>query len=229
MTALPAGRLLPLLHLCDSLFPTGAFAHSDGLETAAADGLVRDAATLRDWMEACLDDAIERCEGPAVRSAWRRFALRDWTGLHELEADVHALRPSSTARRATRAMGSRLLKTWQHLHPDADLARLIETAPATGVALPVAFGIVCAAAEIDLEAALSGFIYTRLAATISSAMRLMPIGQNEAHAVLASIIERIPPVVDHICRSAEPSCSFAPAMDLALMSQQYVHSRLFRS
>jgi urease accessory protein UreF len=60
-------------------------------------------------------------------------------------------------------------------------------------------------------------------------MRLMPIGQHEAHAVLTSLLERAPSVVDRIRQSAEGPRSFAPAMDLALMSQQYVHSRLFRS
>jgi len=35
--------VLQLLHLCDSLFPLGAFAHSDGLETATVAGAVRDA------------------------------------------------------------------------------------------------------------------------------------------------------------------------------------------
>ena len=30
--------LLALLHLCDSLFPIGSFAYSDGLESAAAAG-----------------------------------------------------------------------------------------------------------------------------------------------------------------------------------------------
>ena len=59
-------------------------------------------------------------------------------------------------------------------------------------------------------------------------MRLMPIGQTDAHAQLSAVLARVPAVVDAMAEvgSAE---SFAPAMDIAAMSQQYLHSRLFRS
>jgi urease accessory protein len=222
-------RLISLLHLCDSLFPTGAFAHSDGLEAATVDGTVRDAATLRAWMEACLEQTLERCEGPAMLSAWHAFAERRSTALHTLDADVHALRPSSTARRASRAMGTRLLKTWQHLYPEAGLARLVDADPPMLATLPIAFGIVSASAGIDPDAALTGFIYTRLAGIVSSAMRLMPIGQHEAHGALACILERVPGIVERLAAAAHEPRSFAPALDLAVMRQQYVHSRLFVS
>ena len=43
----PTDALLSLLHLCDSLFPIGSFAYSDGLESAAASGLVTGTADLR--------------------------------------------------------------------------------------------------------------------------------------------------------------------------------------
>jgi urease accessory protein UreF len=39
------------LQVTDSFFPVGAFAYSDGLETAAAAGRVRDAVSLGGWMK----------------------------------------------------------------------------------------------------------------------------------------------------------------------------------
>ncbi len=48
-------EIAPLLHLCDSLFPIGAFAHSEGLEGATADGAVTTAGDLRQWLDVCLD------------------------------------------------------------------------------------------------------------------------------------------------------------------------------
>jgi urease accessory protein len=225
-----SGPLLALLHLCDSLFPTGAFAHSDGLETATANGSVRGAATLCEWMDVTLDDTLARCDGPAVLLAWRAFVEREWSALYDIDAQIHAMRPSSTARRASRAMGVRLLKTWHQLRPDAALAQVIDEQERwAGVTLPVAFGVVSASAGIDEDAALSGFIYTRLAAAVSSAMRLIPIGQFEAHGVLASLLERVPAIVERIRVDPQAPRSFAPAMDLALINQQYVGSRLFKS
>ena len=59
-------------------------------------------------------------------------------------------------------------------------------------------------------------------------MRLMSVGQIEAHALLARTLERVPAAVtEMLARDAVES--FAPAMDIAAMTQQYLHSRLFRS
>lgn len=230
--------LVTLLHLCDSLFPTGGFSHSDGLEAATSSGGVSSAGDLRAWMEVCLDESLARVDGPTVLLAWRAFAGRRWAELDWLDADVHALRPSRTARAASRAMGARLVATWQNLHPNADLALFIAGSnriagsTRTRPAYPVAFGCVSSAAGIGSRAAVEGFVYTRLAATVSAAMRLMPIGQQGAHALLADMLTRVPEVADRVelavSRGVGPG-AFTPALDLATMEQQYVRSRLFLS
>ena len=225
---------LRLLHLCDSLFPLGAFAYSDGLETATSDGSIADAAALGAWLDVCLDDTIGRLDGPGLWQAIPAFRDADWETLTALDAELTALRPSSSARRSNRAMGVRLLTTWHALHPDARLETAIALARAGrfGPALCIAFAGACAGAGIEPRRAVEAFAYTRLAATISAAMRLMPVGQADAHALLARAVDRVPAVVDGIIerdRAGARVASFAPAMDLAAMSQQYLHSRLFRS
>jgi urease accessory protein len=223
--------MLPLLHLCDSLFPIGSFAYSDGLESATSAGAVADADALRDWLDAGLDDTFGRLEGPAVWRAWRAFHDAQWDALEALDAEITALRPSSSARRSSRAMGLRLLTSWQALHPDARLEHTMTLAREgrLGPVLPIAFAAACASAGIDRRRSVEAFAYTRLSATISAAMRLMPIGQTDAHALLARTLDRVPRVVDAIVdRDADPE-SFAPALDVAVMTQQYLHSRLFRS
>jgi urease accessory protein len=224
-------RLVVLLHLCDSLFPLGAFAHSDGLEAATAAGQVATSSDLREWMLTTRDESLARGEGPAVRVGWDAFSTGALEEVVRVDAELHAMRPSRSLRQASRAMGTRLLKTWGQIRPGADLEQFIRhgggSAPC-GVTLPVAFGVVCAASGVPLRSALEGFFYTRLAASISGAMRLIPIGQHEAHALLAEILEGIPAAVD-MTLACDGPCAFAPALDLAAMSQQYVYSRLFRS
>ena len=223
--------LLALLHLCDSLFPLGGFAYSDGLEAATASGAIADAAALGGWMDVCLDGPIASSEGPTVLLAWSAFHEKDWNTIAELDAEVTALRPSAAARRASRAMGLRLAGTWQALYPDAGLAVLVARARdgTIGPALPVAFAAVCAASGIDRRISVEAFAYNRLAATVSAAMRLMPLGQTEAHRLLAGTLARVPEAVDAMVARNARAESFAPAMDVAAMSQQYLHSRLFRS
>jgi urease accessory protein len=235
---------MALLHLCDSLFPVGAFAYSDGLETATgrlppppgawSGPLVADAEGLRAWIDVCLDETFGRTDGPAVWLAWPAFRDADWETLVTLDEELTALRPSSSGRRASAAMGRRLLTTWQTLHPDPRIGQALNEKGVVplfrdGPALPIAFAGACACSGIERRRAVEAFAYTRLAATISAAMRLMPIGQTAAHALLARTLERVPAVVDLVASRDARLESFTPAVDIAAMTQQYLHSRLFRS
>jgi len=191
----------------------------------------RATADLGQWMDVVLDEGVGRLDGPAVWRAWLAVHERDWDALVALDEEMTALRPAASARRSIRAMGLRLLTTWQSLHPDPRLehALMLAGRGMLGPSLPVAFAAACACGDIDRRDAVQAFAYTRLSATISAAMRLMPIGQTDAHARLARTLARVPALVDAIAaRDAEPE-SFTPAMDIAAMSQQYLHSRLFRS
>jgi urease accessory protein len=222
--------LLALLHLCDSLFPIGAFGYSDGLEAATVMGLVDTSADLQAWLEVCLLDIVGRMDGPAALCAWSTFDREDWQALCGLDDEITAMRPSSAIRRSSRAMGLRLVVTWSALYPDRRLERLLHLAreQRLGPALPVAFGCACASAGVGMRDTGAAFAYTRLASTTSAALRLMRIGQTDAHAKLANALERVPMVIEAMTTRARPE-SFAPAMDVSAMMQQYLHSRLFRS
>src|SRR5258706_14258774 len=102
---------------------------------------------------------------------------------------------------------------------------------AIGIALPIAFAAVCARIGVERHEAVEAFAYTRLAATVSAAMRLMPIGQTDAHLLLSRALERVPAVVDRLAARDDEGAprSFTPQMDIVTMTQQYPHSRLVRS
>jgi urease accessory protein len=225
-----SGPLLPLLHLCDSLFPIGGFGYSDGLEAATAAGLVRTPAHLQAWLDVCLDEAVGRMDGPAALHAWSAFERQDWEALCQLDEEITAMRPAAATRRSSRAMGLRLVSTWSTLYPDRRLDHLLDLARLgrLGPALPIAFCCACASAGVGMRQAGVAFAYTRLTSTMSAALRLMPIGQTDAHARLAEVLKRVPAVVDVMTTRARLE-SFAPAMDISAMAQQYLHSRLFRS
>jgi urease accessory protein len=222
-----SGALLSLLHLCDSLFPIGGFAHADGLEAAAAGGLVTGGPALRQWMQALLDEGLGRLEGPAVLLAWEHYQYARWEAIERLDEELHALRSSAAGRQASRGMGGRMIRLWQTLHPSSQLEIVAARLPAA--MLPVAFAVSCASSGIGSRATVEAFFYTRLASTASAAMRLMAIGQHEAHTIVAELLAGVPQIVDDVMHRHEAPGAFVPALDLAAMSHQYVHSRLFRS
>ncbi len=229
-STLAPGPLLALLHLCDTLFPIGGFGYSDGLEAATAAGLVKTPADLQAWLDVCLDEVVGRTDGPAVLRTWSAFGRRDWAAICALDEEITAMRPAAATRRSSRAMGRRLVTTWSALYLDGRLEHVLDLArrERLGPTLPIAFGCACASAGVEMRDAGVAFAYTRLASTISAALRLMRIGQTDAHVRLAETLTRVPAVVDAMVTRARPE-SFAPAMDVAAMAQQYLHSRLFRS
>src|SRR5262249_38243246 len=213
----------------DSLFPIGSFAHSDGLEHAAVAGRVTSAGELRTWLDAQLAGPLGTADGRGVS-----IALTDWLAPRRFGPDTpddggHSPRPSSSSRDAARAMGTRLLKTWTGARPDPDVSAYLDRRGSRGVTLPVAFGIACGSAGVAPAPAVEAFLYTRLAGSISAALRLMKIGQSEAQRVLAEVLKQVPAGAAAILASNFRPAVFAPALDIAAMSQQYQHSRLFRS
>src|SRR5690349_534437 len=155
-----SAALLSLLHICDSLFPIGAFSHSDGLEAATAPGHVSTPIDFEHWLLTVRDHTLRECEGPGVARAWQACTEAQWGELRRIDDDLRLLRSSSAAREASRAVGNRLIRTWNEIHPEA---RFLTDVPLK--TLPGAFGCVSATAGISQRDALNGFMYTRLAAS----------------------------------------------------------------
>ena len=220
-----AGQFLQTLHISDSSFPTGAFAYSDGLECAVDSGALKSADDLLEWLRYYVHRVFACSDGPALRLA---MEISDPAALVTLDSELTALKPSSAVRASSAAQGRQFLRTVIGIHPSHQA--LQQAAETQLVNLPVIYGLACRALGHDSETSLLAYCYTRLAGTTSAAMRLMTIGQQQAHAALNRSLLEVPPVVERITRSADPKpAAFTPTLDIHQMNHSYVYSRLFRS
>src|SRR5215207_1093557 len=105
-------QLLQTLQLMDSFYPVGAFAYSDGLETAAADAKVRDAASLQGWMEHFIQAVFIPCEGLALVQAMEAVTRDDHEALSRIDIELTALRPASAVRNSSAGVGKRLVLSY---------------------------------------------------------------------------------------------------------------------
>jgi urease accessory protein len=215
------------LQLTDSFFPVGAFAYSDGLETAAAGGEVHDAASLCEWMNHFVEGVFIPCEGLALVKGMRALKSRESGVLAQLDEELTALRPAAEIRVASISLGKRLLSLYSSICGDGQFpdAELLPHGNA-----PLAYALVFFHRGIAEHEAALAFGYNRLAGMVSAGLRLISIGHQQGQQLLSQTIERLPAAVDRIMEMVdEPVRSFNPRLDIQQMNHQYVYSRLFRS
>jgi urease accessory protein len=212
------------LQLADSAFPVGAFAYSDGLETAASSGLVHDAVSLTEWMDHFLEAVFVPCEGLALVKCMISLEAGDFEILRHIDDELTAIRPSAAVRAASAGVGKRLLSLYTSICVDFQFPKL-----PYGNA-PAAYAVVFFHRGLTPRDAVLAFGYTRLAGIVSAGLRLISIGHQQGQLILTKTIDRLPAAADLIMQMTdEPLRAFSPALDIQQMNHQYVYSRLFRS
>ena len=213
-----------LLQTTDSLFPTGAFSHSGGLEGLTADGVLSTAEDAERAIDEILRLSFARVDLPACGLAHR--AAGDVPRLIEIDDWIDSLKAPREAREAGRSLGRRRLKVVAA--PDAYRAA-VEDGRSPGQQAVVT-GLHAALEGIARDEAMLAFAYGTAAGLVSSAMKLLPLGQTRAQALLTRLGESMPAIVAAADSwSLEDLGSFTPLLDIAAMRHEHARTRLFIS
>jgi urease accessory protein len=224
--------LLRLLQLTDSAFPTGAFAHSFGLETYVARRIVRTATTLEAFVTHTLLHAIAPSDGVACVAVYR--AEDAWLDVtQELDRRLSAMKTVSEFREASRMLGRRYLRTVVPLFslPRATSYLAAIEANTLHGHLSLAYGLVCRDLELPLQPALMAWLRQSCAALVSAGVRLIPLGQTEGQVVLTHLGAAILDAVElALGREVKDLASFVPGQELAgMMHRDVLTTRLYIS
>jgi urease accessory protein len=232
LTATEAGWILGLLQASDTFYPTGAYAHSFGLEGLVEQGVVRDRDTLRRFLLLSVLPTLRHVELPLAAQAWRAFAARDWQTIGELCELASALRAPREARAASEAIGRQRAELAASLH-DSSLAREFLSL-VRAHSLPH-----CSALSAALEArihgaplaaALAAVAYAAVASVISAAMKLLRLGQNGAQSLLTEVLASCPGLAADAGEVPLDEIGwFNPWLDVAAARHERAPARLFIS
>ena len=229
-----------LLLLADSAFPTGAFAHSWGLEWAVRAGWVIDAASLLAWTREALRFGVAPLAGRAVAraaavTASGAAAARE---LVRLSDEVASFQPSREARAAGGQLGRSLLSAAADAlpalrdhpaHADVTRAGAAHESPGDRLQHPVAWGFVGGALGIDAGELLQVFLLGTVRQWSQVAMRTVPVGQSDAVAVVGALLEEVTGLARRIARQPRPPASATPGWDAAVLGHGELTARYFRS
>jgi urease accessory protein len=212
------GQVWLLWQLVDSAFPTGGFAHSDGLEAAWQNGEVRDAFALNSFLEASLWQM-----GRGILP----FATASYDEPGQLEAFdqlFDSYQSNHVARRASRLQGRALLASAQRVFAPLSLSR-----PSHGHLAPI-FGALMNNIGITRSGAANLLCFQHLRGILSAAIRLGIVGPLEAQ----SLQHQLGPFARDVLSQCQdlPLADVAqtgPLLDVWQGTQDRLYSRLFQS
>jgi len=208
-------HMLMLLNWMSPTFPIGSFAYSNGLEQAISSGKVRSPLDVEGWIK----DMLE------VGAAWNDAVLfaRCW---HENTGHLNEL------AKAMAGSAERYQETMQLGQNFWAAARIwFDTLIPTGnLAYPVAAGSACHAAGLVANDALLAFIQNFVAAQVSVAVRLVPLGQTKGLEIMKNLAPVIERVAARACKATLKDLGSATVGgDMASMLHENLYSRMFRT
>jgi urease accessory protein len=211
-----------LLTWLSPAFPVGSFAWSQGLETAIADGRVKIAADLKDWIGGALAHGGLRTDAIILAHAHR--ATADAAQLQDLADLALALTAASERHMETSLTGEAFAiaaRAW----PSDIFARLPDPCP-----YPVAVGAIAGAHAIGLTETLLAYLTAAAHAQVSVAVRLVPLGQTAGLQVMAALEPAIAALAETAATATlDDIGGIAYAADIAQMRHETIGIRVFRS
>ena len=224
---------LRLLQLADSALPIGALAHSFGLETLVAEGIL-----APEHLETFLVNFLEetgRVEAIFCRVSSRLSAVPSAkvfeTSWMRLNRRLSALKLSRESREASAVLGRRFLRLVAGLenHPRLHAAATMAGAE-TDIHHCTAFGLVAGVLQLGEDQTVLAFLQQTAMALISASQRVMPVGQGHATRLLWQLQPTILAVTaESVDLDPTAVASFNPLLEIGSMRHARLPVRLFIS
>lgn len=210
--------------LADSAFPTGAFAHSGGLEAAWQGGEVPDGEQLRQF----LHDSILQAGYAGLPLA--RSAHRAPERLRELDALCDAFLTNAVANRASSVHGRAFITTCARTWPSIGLSELEGESRTLRAHYAPLFGAALNVLGYPRSTVERLFLYLTARGVLAAAVRLGIVGSYEAQRMQHECRGHLDFVLDRSANLDESDLAqTAPIVDLLQATHDRLYSRLFQS
>ena len=225
-----------LMQVNDAVFPIGAYAHSYGLETYVARGIVHDTATAREWIDAYMRESFLYNDMMASRAAYRAAAQGDTACAIDIEKAMRAMRTARETREACYKLGQRLVKNVLSMMDDVPelFSAYVEAARPIGYSQPVIYGVICAAYGIGLERAMRFYAYAKLSSLVTTCVKLIPLSQRDGQIILRRELATWESIVSEAAMASDDGDDMTfgfstPGLDIRSMQHETLYSRLYMS
>jgi len=217
-------KIIRLLQLVSPALPVGAFAYSQGLESAVEKKLVTDEESAKQWVQGILKNNLTYLDLPTLRFQIQFYHTISKRDLQVTNDRIIAFRETSEFRAESIQMAKALCRLLTDLDVDLNLL------PQGDIDWVTAFAFAVGSQNIDLNEALLGYAWSWCENQIAAAIKLVPLGQTQGQRLLYQLGE----IIDQqVMESQEVLLDDVGAIapNLAILSSQHEsqYSRLFRS
>jgi len=216
-------HLLDLLHIGSPALPVGAYAFSNGLESAMNCGWLNTEDDLHEWLSTQLRFGLGRLDVPVLQRLQLCLQTDDLEKFNYWNQFLLASRESAELQLADTATGLALLR----LLPQIGVSFPLMAAPASYAAALTHYAV---AHQLPPEQSALVYCWSWLENQISAATKLLPLGQTRAQVMLFALRRQIPAIVEQALTLGDDDIGFSlPALALAGMAHETQYTRLFRS
>ena len=215
-----------LLQLNDSQFPSGAYAHSTGLEALVQRGLINKAEDVEAFLHQQILPSLRAFELPFLARAHAAAASGDLEALRAMDEELDAWKLASELRQASKQIGSRRLVMIRKLEPSP----LLEDYAALGA--PCHQLVVCALElrRLPVTAAACAFTHQTVSGYATAAVKLVRMGQEKCQLMIRGAMLALAPHLEGTVTVPQERIGwFNPLLEIASMRHARAHERLFIS
>jgi urease accessory protein len=221
-----------LLQSSDSMFPSGAYAHSFGLEGAVQDDVVCDVKSYSNFLRDFVLPQIIHLELPMAGLAFDAAVEADLGRLCSLDERYGAMKATKELRTASARIGTQRLALAADLLDDSFISEVHnanENGQLAGHEV-LAVGVQCAQTGMSRSDALGVVYYLSLSVLTNAIVKLIRIGQTDCQRILAANLGQINDVIRRAQVVAEEEIGwFSPLTDIVSARHETAYSRLFIS
>ncbi|GAA5213410.1 urease accessory protein UreF [Corallincola platygyrae] len=218
-----ASQLLSLLHLSSPSLPIGAFAYSQGLESAIDIGWVDDEDALKRWLQEVMTHSLANLDLPLIQRLYSTWQEQASERVQYWQQVTLANRESAELVTEEQRLGA----TFSRLLVSLDLA------PEAGFESPTYLSMYAFAAQkmaIPMQEALSGWLWSWLENQVMVACKTIPLGQTPAQRILLQLNPTITECVEKGMAVEDDEIGMTlPALAMVSAWHEQQYSRLFRS
>lgn len=221
---MPTDPILWLLQANDTAYPSGAYAHSFGLEELVEAGVVSTATDLENYLVKQILPALLTFEIPYFARAHAAAVEGNCNELLALDAELDAWRIPAELRDASRRIGSQRLDLLVQLDPTPLVIEYRQLSPRSHHLVVTALEL----AAVPVSQAARAFAFQTIAGLAAASMKLMRIGQTSCQQIVRRTLVNLGGKIDDSLAQSIDGW-FNPLLEIASLRHARANQRLFIS